>query len=87
MAQFTSVEQLTNMAQEMKLLRQSIGMASGLIGKMVSWNGTDSTGNETAKQGPVDAITIKDGKQFASVNGESVALDQITKIWVPETSS
>ena len=30
MAQFTSVEQLTNMSSEMKLMRQSLGFVSGL---------------------------------------------------------
>lgn len=87
MAQFTSVEQLTNMASEMKLLRQSIGMASGLIGKMVSWTGVDSTGNEVTKEGQVTAISFKDGKQYASVNDESISLDQLLKIWDVETTS
>lgn len=87
MAQFSSVEQLSNMASEMKLLRQSIGMASGLIGKMVSWTAKDSTGNNVNKEGRVDAISFKDGKQFANVNGSDVALDQLTKIWDQETGS
>jgi flagellar basal-body rod modification protein FlgD len=85
MAQFSSVEQLSNMASEMKLLRQSIGMASGLIGKMVSWTSKDSYGNEVDKEGPVEAISFKEGKQFANVKGEDVSLDQLTKIWDPET--
>lgn len=87
MAQFTSVEQLSNMAKEMSLLRQSIGMASGLIGKMVSWTGKDSNGLDISKEGLVDAISFKDGKQYASVKGENVSLDQLTKIWDPETAS
>ncbi|WP_438446897.1 flagellar hook capping FlgD N-terminal domain-containing protein [Gorillibacterium sp. sgz5001074] len=81
MAQFTSVEQLSNMAKEMSMLRQSIGMASGLIGKMVSWTVKDSNGLNTTKEGKVDAISFKDGKQYANVKGENVALDQLTKIW------
>lgn len=83
MAQFSSVEQLTNMAGEMKLLRQTMGMAPGLIGKMVSWKGKDSTGVEVTKEGLVDAISFNDGKQYASVKGEKVSLDQLTKIWEP----
>jgi flagellar basal-body rod modification protein FlgD len=75
------------MASEMKLLMQSIGMASGLIGKMVSWTGVDSTGYEVTKEGQVTAISFKDGKQYASVNDESISLDQLLKIWDAETTS
>lgn len=80
MAQFTSVEQLTNMGNEMKLLRQSLGFASGLIGKDVSWTLKDADGNEISKSGTVESITLKDGAQYVNVNGEKVPLDQITKI-------
>ncbi|MDR6552815.1 flagellar hook capping FlgD N-terminal domain-containing protein [Paenibacillus qinlingensis] len=80
MAQFTSVEQLTNMAGEMKLMRQSLGFVSGLIGKSISWTGTDAAGEVTELSGVVDSITFKDGNQFASVNGVEVALDKLKKI-------
>lgn len=80
MAQFTSVEQLTNMATEMKLMRQSIGFVSGLIGKSISWTTTDSAGVPAEMSGVVDSITFKDGNQFASVNGVEVALDKLKKI-------
>jgi flagellar basal-body rod modification protein FlgD len=84
MAQFTSLEQLTNMASEMKLLRQSLGMDSGLIGKQVSWEGQDSFGTKLVKSGKVDAITFKDGIQYANVMGEEVSLDKLLKIQNPE---
>jgi flagellar basal-body rod modification protein FlgD len=80
MAQFTSVEQLTNMATEMKTLRQTLGMSSNLIGKSVSWLGKDEAGSSLAKSGVVDSITFKDGNQFANVKGEAISLDQLTKI-------
>ncbi|KRE83183.1 flagellar hook capping protein [Paenibacillus sp. Soil766] len=80
MAQFTSVEQLTNMASEMKLMRQSLGFVSGLIGKSISWTGTDSSGIETEMSGIVDSITFKDGNQYATVNGAEVSLDKLKKI-------
>ena len=44
MAQFTSVEQLTNMDTEMKALRQSMGLSPGFIGKEISGPRTDSLG-------------------------------------------
>jgi flagellar basal-body rod modification protein FlgD len=80
MAQFTSVEQLTNMATEMKTLRQTLGFASGLIGKGVSWSSSDSTGKQVVKSGVVDSITFKDGVQYANVKGEEISLDKLLKI-------
>lgn len=80
MAQFTSVEQLTNMASEMKLMRQSLGFVSGLIGKSITWSGTDSSGATTDMTGVVGSITFKDGNQFANVNGVEVSLDKLKKI-------
>ncbi|MBP1991334.1 flagellar hook capping FlgD N-terminal domain-containing protein [Paenibacillus eucommiae] len=80
MAQFTSVEQLSNMAGEMKLLRQSLGMASGLIGQSVTWLGKDELGYSVTKSGIVDSITFKDDKQWINVKGEAITLDQLTKI-------
>ncbi|ANE48962.1 hypothetical protein SY83_16050 [Paenibacillus swuensis] len=81
MAQFSSVEQIMNMAGEMKLLRQSIGMASGLIGKDISWNVTDPvTGTVTARTGLVEGIRLKDGLQYAEAGGEQVSLDRISSI-------
>lgn len=80
MAQFTSVEQLTNMASEMKLMRQSLGFVSGLIGKSISWTGTDASGVTSEMSGVVDSITFKDGNQFATVNGVEVSLDKLKKI-------
>jgi flagellar basal-body rod modification protein FlgD len=81
MAQFSSVEQLQNMALEMTRLRQSIGMASGLIGKTVSWEElTEGSAVPVMKSGVVDSITIKDGIQHARVGGTDVSLDRILRI-------
>jgi flagellar basal-body rod modification protein FlgD len=80
MAQFTSVEQLTNMATEMKALRQTLGFASGLIGKEVSWSSSDSTGKQVVKSGVVDSITFKEGTQYANVKGEEISLDKLLRI-------
>lgn len=87
MAQFSSVEQLTNMATEMKALRESLGMASGLIGKTITWTSKDSGGNETEDSGIVQSITFKKGVQYANVDGVEVSLEKITKIENAETSS
>ncbi|MDF2658319.1 MULTISPECIES: flagellar hook capping FlgD N-terminal domain-containing protein [Paenibacillus] len=80
MAQFTSVEQLTNMAGEMKLLRQSIGFSSSLIGKSISWTHTNASKEQEVKSGTVESIKIKDGKQFAVVDSMDVQLENIVEI-------
>jgi flagellar basal-body rod modification protein FlgD len=84
MAQFTSVEQLTNMSTELKSLRQIMGISPAFIGKEISWNVVDSTGTKALKTGVVDALTFKGGIQYASVQGEEVSLDQIVKVTNPE---
>jgi flagellar basal-body rod modification protein FlgD len=80
MAQFTSVEQLTNMAGEMKLMRQSLGFVSGLIGKSITWTEIDSSGASVDKSGVVDSISFKDGNQYANVKGVEISLDKLKKI-------
>jgi flagellar basal-body rod modification protein FlgD len=80
MATFTSVEQLTNMAGEMKLLRQSIGFSSALIGKTIGWTQTDSNSETQLLSGVVDSIKIKESKQYAVVGDQEVPIDQITEI-------
>ncbi|TMV52035.1 flagellar hook capping protein [Paenibacillus mesophilus] len=80
MATFTSVEQLTNMAGEMKLLRQSIGFSSGLIGKTIGWTQKDSNSEPETLSGVVESIKIKESKQYAVVGDKEVPIDQITEI-------
>lgn len=80
MAQFTSVEQLMNMATELSLLRQNIGSASSLIGKTIEWNQYDSSGNVVIEKGVVDSILSKEGILYASVGGAEVALDYVVSI-------
>jgi flagellar basal-body rod modification protein FlgD len=81
MAQFTSVEQLTNMNTEMKQLRQTLGFASGLIGKEISWNVVSSdSSNPVIKTGIVDSIIVKEDGQYAVVKDEQIGLDRITEI-------
>ncbi len=80
MAQFTSVEQLTNMNTALNLLRQNIGSASSLIGKAVQWNEQDAAGQSYTYQGIVEAILSKDGSLYAAVGGAEVPLDYISSI-------
>ncbi|WP_010269560.1 flagellar hook assembly protein FlgD [Paenibacillus senegalensis] len=84
MAQFTSVEQMTNMANEMKLLRQSIGMSPGLIGKEIHWVEWTTGGDAINRKAIVEGLTFKDGQQYAVVNGDTeISMDQIVRIAEP----
>ncbi|MWC26564.1 flagellar hook capping FlgD N-terminal domain-containing protein [Paenibacillus sp. MMS18-CY102] len=86
MAQFSSVEQLMNMSEEMTKLRQNLGSASSLIGMTVEWNGMSETGIGTTYSGVVEAISIKDGVQYAKVGDKTVKVDDLTSItYVPHT--
>ncbi|OBZ16883.1 MULTISPECIES: flagellar hook capping FlgD N-terminal domain-containing protein [Bacillales] len=80
MAQFTSVEQLMNMATELTLMRQSIGSASTLIGKTIEWNEYNEAGEVTKASGVVDSIISKDGILHARVGGAEVALEYVTSV-------
>ncbi len=81
MAQFSSVEQMGNVASEMKLLRQSLGSVSSMIGKKVEWGVYDPIQKKVQlKTGVVEAITMRDGEQFAKVGSDLVKLSEITKI-------
>ena len=81
MAQFSSLEQMMNIGTEMSMLRQSLGIASSLIGKEVTWTTYSSTGAPTGEQtGIVEAIIMKNGEQLVKVNGIEISLDAITRI-------
>ncbi len=81
MAQFSSVEQIMNMADEMKQMRQSLGWASSLIGKTVSWQDSANPDSaSTTKSGIVSAILVKSGSQYAKVEGEDIPMDSITSV-------
>ena len=80
MAQFTSVEQLMNMATEIGKLRQSIGSASSMIGKWVEWQEYDEEGQIIPFNGKVDSILSKEGVLYAKIGDSEVALDYLISI-------
>lgn len=87
MAQFSSVEQLMNMSEEMTKLRQSLGSASSLIGMTVEWDGLSDQGIQTTYSGIVEAISLKDGVQYAKVGDRTVNVDDLTTITYVSASS
>lgn len=80
MAQFSSVEQLSNMASEMKLLRQSVGLSPELIDKKVTWVEKDSTGADVSKSGVVTGLSMKKGVQYVQVDGKDIAVELLTRV-------
>ena len=86
MAQFSSLEQLMNVADEMRHLRESIGMATGLIGKEITWELTMEDGSTIELSGVVDSIMFKDGKQWAVVGNQEISIDRVTRVANPESA-
>lgn len=81
MAQFTSLEQLMNINTQLTAMSQSLGAASSLIGKQISWMVKPEDGSESAmKSGIVDSIIVREGVHYAKVGDSEVSLDQIVKI-------
>lgn len=76
MAQFSSVEQLFNITDQLKAMQ-----GPGLIGKKVSWAATPKAGEKPElKAGVVDSILIKKGVQYAKVGEEEILISSIEKI-------
>lgn len=82
MAQFSSVEQLMNMAGEITQLRQNLGLTSGLIGGTIEWGETLNTGEYVLKSGVVDTIIIRDGEQYAKSGNDEVKISDIISIGI-----
>ena len=90
MASFSSLEQMQNLNKNFESLSSTITnsllpqlllqQSSNLIGKQVSYPGTDDKGNSVTLTGLVDKITVKEGKPYCSINGKEVDASLITEI-------
>lgn len=91
MAQFTSVEQLVNISDQLSKMSQSLGNNSGLIGKEVSWTVQTKTGDysiETGKaevitekaSGIVDSIVVRSGVHYVKVGEKEIPIDEIVQV-------
>src|SRR5690606_24143033 len=79
MAQFSALEQMNNVANEMKGLRQMIGLSSELIGKKVEWRVRTANGYEY-KSGIVEAISQRSGETVVIVGKEEVQFTDIIRV-------
>jgi flagellar basal-body rod modification protein FlgD len=71
-AQFTQVEQLSNMANAMSLSR-----ASDLVGKVVIMETTNSSGETSYIQGKVDYVTYSGNKALLNIDGKEYNIDDL----------
>lgn len=74
-AQFSQVEELQNMAQNMSLSR-----ASSLVGQTVIMNVEDAKGGVTEVQGNVDFVSYEGGNAFLSINGELYSMNDLKHV-------
>ncbi|NIK68832.1 flagellar hook capping FlgD N-terminal domain-containing protein [Paenibacillus sp. BK720] len=72
MAQFTSVEQLMNMSDQLSQLNQNLGTASSMIGKTVSWYELDDAGETKLMYDKVNSIVSQDGTLYAKFADETM---------------
>ncbi|QMV40166.1 flagellar hook capping FlgD N-terminal domain-containing protein [Cohnella cholangitidis] len=86
MAQFSSLEQTMNMTKELVALKQSAGMAAGLIGKEVSWL-TETDAGVVEYHGTVNSVLWRDGVQYVKVEDKEVPMEEITSISEPSEDS
>jgi flagellar basal-body rod modification protein FlgD len=78
LAQYSSLEQETNVAESVGQLVTSSAQTQGvdLLGHQLTWTRADgSTGI-----GVADGMTIQDGSPVLDVNGEDVTLDEVTSV-------
>ena len=74
-AQFSQVEELQNMAQNMSLSR-----ASGLVGQTVIMSVENEKGEATEVEGNVDFVSYEGGNAFLSINGELYAMSDLKHV-------
>lgn len=76
LAQFSTVEQLTTMNDNMSSFLQYQGLYDGgsLIGKTVEINDGELTGEVTK-------IAIEDGETYVYIDGEEYSVDDITSVY------
>lgn len=85
MAQFSALEQMMNVAAEIRALRQSAGLVAGLIGKEVEWIEKTEDGSARRK-GIVESIVIRDGEHYVRIGDTEVKVGDLISIAEPAAS-
>lgn len=81
MTQLTSLKQLNEMITTMRTFSKELAFTRtlGLVNKWVVYEKSDGV----MAQGMVESIRVKNGQTFLNVNGDEVALDQVSEIASP----
>ncbi|RRJ65359.1 flagellar hook capping protein [Paenibacillus oralis] len=93
-AQFTSLEQLVNISDQLAAMQESLGNESGLIGKEVTWVKETKTGNYDTKTGKgevivetesgiVDSIIVRDGIHYVKVGDKEIKISEVQQVGNP----
>ena len=79
MAQFTTLEQTTNMSQAMQQLASSsqFSQGVGLLGRTVDWA---DTGAQTSGTGTVTSVSLDGGKVVVKVGDDTVLASNVTAV-------
>lgn len=75
LAQFSALEQMTNMNQTL-----TNTSAYSLVGKEVIVSSTDSTGKATETRGVVDYVEMKNGEAYLSIDGKMFSADDLVQV-------
>lgn len=75
LATFSSLEQMQNLNAT-----STNAQAFSLVGKTVVVKSTDSSGNETSKQGIVDYVTMSSGKAYLSIEDTLYPIDDLETV-------
>jgi flagellar basal-body rod modification protein FlgD len=78
LAQFSTLEQITNVGDSMQRLAFSsqVTQAMTLVGRAITWERSDGT----TGQGSVTSVAFQDGKILISVGSEQISPDSIRSV-------
>lgn len=79
MAQFSALEQMNNVASELRGLRQMFGLSSNLIGKVVEWKVRTEDGIKH-RTGVVDSIVLREGEPIVVVGDEEIPFTDVVRV-------
>lgn len=74
-ATFSQVEQMQNMAASMELTR-----ASSMVGKLVTVNSTNSTGETKEIEGVVEYVSYENNKAYVAIDGVLYSADDVVAV-------
>jgi flagellar basal-body rod modification protein FlgD len=87
MAQFSSLEQMMNIADAMNNLSNSLGLYSSMIGKQIGWQTLKPDGTVEVSTGIVEAIVVSDGKLHVVSGGRKIPIEDIISVTLGNGSS